>query len=212
MVEIASYRDTEEEGKSEQARETSVVQLSAAQVSLYFTQFVIARIGISLPLLLIRIPAILSLLARTKPEPAYCIMETEITNIAIVFVIGSMYCVIAPVIMPACLIYFGLAFGIYKWLFTHVYETEFDCAGEMWYSVFNGLIIGMMFGMLSVCGIASIYAGARSLPPARPHSSAARPSLRDVFGRSCGRPGMAACRAGHGHARGYVGGATQNTK
>merc|ERR1719162_1257670 len=60
--------------------------------------------------------------------------------------------------MIACLIYFSLAFLIYKWLFVHVYEDEFDCAGELWPPVFGGLVAGMFFGILSVCGLASVYA------------------------------------------------------
>ena len=85
--------------------------------------------------------------------------EAEVTNITIVFVLALMYCVVAPLMMPACisagpegllyvvseagltlleprstrgLIYFGLAFTVYKWLFVHVYSKQFDLMGELW--------------------------------------------------------------------------------
>jgi len=129
---------------------------SVPGVSFYFLSFVIARIGTSLPLLLLRLPAVLSLFSSQTPAPAYCVFETEVTNIAIIFVLGSMYCVVAPLLMPACLIYFSLAWLIYKWLFVHVYEIEYDLKGELWYPIFDGLCVGMLFGMLSVCGMASV--------------------------------------------------------
>ncbi|CAE7036136.1 pde-4 [Symbiodinium natans] len=178
----------------------SILGSSIPQVSVYFTTFVIARIGISLPLLLLRMDAVMSLLFPQRssdaagggsgsdtdeesapasrslaesseaedPEkdvaadtPVYCYFVSEVTNITIVFVLALMYCVVAPLMMPACLIYFGLAFVVYKWLFVHVYSKQFDLMGELWYSTFWGLIVGVAFGVISLAGLAAVYRGPR---------------------------------------------------
>eukprot|EP00931_Biecheleriopsis_adriatica_P006377 TRINITY_DN107790_c0_g1_i1.p1 TRINITY_DN107790_c0_g1~~TRINITY_DN107790_c0_g1_i1.p1 ORF type:complete len:801 (+),score=85.76 TRINITY_DN107790_c0_g1_i1:59-2461(+) len=128
---------------------------SVPRVAVYFITFVVARIGVSLPLLLLRLPALWSLLTGSEPDAVSCAFEFEVTNIAIVFVLALMYCIMAPIIMPACAIYFGLACTVYKWLFLHVYKPEFDLAGAMWYKAFPGIMIGAIFGMLSICGLAT---------------------------------------------------------
>jgi len=171
----------------------SILGNSIPQVSVYFTTFVIARIGISLPLLLVRVDVLLALFKPQSskagcsgsdtdgeaqadsdsegeeerageaeaPAPVSCYFASEVTNITIVFVLALMYCVVAPLMMPACLIYFGVAFMVYKWLFVQVYTKELDLMGELWYSTFWGLIVGLAFGVISLAGLAAVYRGAR---------------------------------------------------
>lgn len=162
---------------------------SIPKVSVYFTSFVITRIGISLPLLLLRPESLYSLFfwkstsgkdsqstetdsdsnseeaeAEAEPEtnPVYCYFASEVTNINIVFVLALMYCVVAPIMMPACFLYFALAFFVYKWLFVHVYTKQYDLMGEMWYACFWGLIVGAGFGTISLAGLAAIQKGSKS--------------------------------------------------
>lgn len=135
---------------------------SIPKVSVYFTSFVVARIGISLPLLLLPIQSFLELFRITKPEPQHCMFETEAVNVAIVFVLGLMYSLVAPAILPACMIYFGLATLVYRWKFMNVYTPQFSCAGGFWYELFSGVMIGLFLGLLSLVGLAVLYAGART--------------------------------------------------
>mmetsp|Transcript_92991 Transcript_92991/g.277576 ORF Transcript_92991/g.277576 Transcript_92991/m.277576 type:complete len:773 (-) Transcript_92991:115-2433(-) len=135
---------------------------SIPKVSVYFTSFVIARIGISLPLLLLPITSFLSLFHITKPEPQYCDFPTEAVNVAIVFVLGLMYSLVAPAILPACTVYFGLATLVYRWKFLNVYTPQFSCAGSFWAELFTGVMIGLFLGLLSLVGLAAIYAGTRT--------------------------------------------------
>mmetsp|Transcript_13202 Transcript_13202/g.41664 ORF Transcript_13202/g.41664 Transcript_13202/m.41664 type:complete len:765 (-) Transcript_13202:9-2303(-) len=135
---------------------------SIPKVSVYFTSFVIARIGISLPLLLLPIGSFLVLFRISKPEPQYCELATEAVNIAIVFVLGLMYSLIAPLILPACMVYFGLATLVYRWKFLNVYTPQFSCAGAFWYDLFDGVMIGLFLGLLSQVGLATLYVGAKT--------------------------------------------------
>jgi len=132
------------------------------KVSVYFTTFVIARIGVSLPLLLLRWPALLAVLRGRKPDPVYCDYPFELTNLAIVLVLGLTYSLVAPAILPCCTIFFGLASLLYRWLFLHVYVPVFDCAGAFWFELYGGVIAGIWLGCLSLGGLGLIYAGQAS--------------------------------------------------
>merc|ERR1711920_1005706 len=46
----------------------------------------------------------------------------------------------------------ALATLVYKWLFCHVYKEEVDCRGSLWYPLFNGVMGGLLSGMLAVVG------------------------------------------------------------
>lgn len=174
---------------------SAILGASIPKVSVYFTSFVITRIGISLPLLLLRPESLYSLFfwkpksaskdtddsdsdsqsgeeteagpdetAEAEPNPVYCYFASEVTNINIVFVLALMYCVVAPIMMPACFLYFALAFFVYKWLFVHVYTKQYDLMGETWYACFWGLIVGALFGSISLAGLAAIQKGSKSPP------------------------------------------------
>merc|ERR1712048_438598 len=71
-------------------------------------------------------------------------------------VLANMYAVISPLIMPLCAVYFALAAGVYRWLFTNVYSEEFDSAGAFWQELFTGSMFGLLLGVLSLCGIAGL--------------------------------------------------------
>merc|ERR1711879_377174 len=58
--------------------------------------------------------------------------------------------------MGVCMIFFGLSWVLYKWLFTNVYSEEFDCGGEFWHELFNGVMVGMLLGTLSLCGLSNL--------------------------------------------------------
>eukprot|EP00930_Biecheleria_cincta_P039024 TRINITY_DN26835_c0_g1_i1.p1 TRINITY_DN26835_c0_g1~~TRINITY_DN26835_c0_g1_i1.p1 ORF type:complete len:814 (+),score=94.06 TRINITY_DN26835_c0_g1_i1:68-2443(+) len=140
-----------------------ILGASIPKVSVYFIQFVVARTGISLPLLLLRVSSLFKLLTSPdEAEPVYCYFDTQITNVCIVFVLGLMYSVVAPIIMPVCIVYFGLASVVFKWLFVHVYSSEFDLEGRAWFVAFRGLIVGSLFGNIALCGLAVVNCGANT--------------------------------------------------
>lgn len=124
------------------------------QVAVYFVTFVLARVGTSLPMLLIRPLALLGLAADVQ----VCYFGAELANVALILVLGLTYSFIAPSILPACALFFGLASIMYRWLFAHVYEPEFDSGGMMWYDLFMCVIVGLFMGTLSLVAITLIKA------------------------------------------------------
>merc|ERR1719469_918331 len=73
--------------------------------------------------------------------------------------LGLAYSVIAPFIMPLCMLFFMLAFVVYCWLFTHVYTPAFDCHGGCWYEMFDTVMLGLFLSILSLAGLASAFVG-----------------------------------------------------
>merc|ERR1712232_1040660 len=78
----------------------------------------------------------------------------EASQLVLVLVLGMTYCIIAPVISFACLIYFALTSLIYMFLFLYVYTPEYDCQGRTWNDMFRTSLLGLLLGVGSLAGIA----------------------------------------------------------
>ncbi|CAE8602780.1 unnamed protein product, partial [Polarella glacialis] len=144
-----------------------ILSQSLPKVAVYFLTFVLARACSGLPILLLR-PWVFCCGAGSRPtgweeSPGraaaveHCQLGSEAASAALVLVIGLTYSIIAPVILPACALYFGLASLSYRWLFTYVYEPEFDSCGMFWYDLFSSILVGLLLGTLSLVGLALIY-------------------------------------------------------
>lgn len=139
-----------------------LLQQEVPQVATYFISYVMARAGLSAPMLLLF--ALLS--ACDKDEEQRIIVRPnyamEASNLVLVLVLGMTYAIIAPMIMFACAVYFALTALIYSWLFLYVYTPEYDCKGQMWGQMFTGSLFGLLFGTASLAGIASTFVGPTS--------------------------------------------------
>lgn len=128
------------------------------QVATYFLTFVVARVGISIPLLLL-CPVLSAICPESTDEgtglpPVRPNFAMEASNLGLVLVLGMTYCVICPAIMPACAMYFGMACLVYQWLFLYVYTPCFDCGGNLWYYLFRGSMTGLFLGNFALAGLA----------------------------------------------------------
>merc|ERR1719221_457190 len=90
------------------------------------------------------------------------VFAMEASNLVLVLMLGMTYCILAPVIMFACLAFFLATTLIYGWLFLYVYTPEYDCHGEMWYNMFFGSLWGLLLGMASMAAMVNQKAGAAS--------------------------------------------------
>lgn len=115
-------------------------------VAWYFVSYVMARTGITLPMLLLF--PVLSGGGPVAPDFAY-----EAASLGMVLVLGLTYSVICPIIMPVCMLYFAFAYFVYCWLFRYAYSPDFDCAGAFWRELYCGAVIGLLFGTLSLAAL-----------------------------------------------------------
>mmetsp|Transcript_45478 Transcript_45478/g.99018 ORF Transcript_45478/g.99018 Transcript_45478/m.99018 type:complete len:767 (-) Transcript_45478:75-2375(-) len=121
------------------------VREAVPSVAVYFITFVLARVGITIPILLFY-PGLF--------PGSSCYFATEASDAALILVLGVTYSAIAPLILPACAAYFALASVVYRWLFLYVYEQEFDTSGSFWYDLFNWSVWGMFFSNITLMALA----------------------------------------------------------
>ena len=121
------------------------VREAVPQVAVYFITFVLARVGITIPILLF-FPGLF--------PGSSCYFATEAADAALILVLAVTYSCIAPLILPACAAYFAMASVVYRWLFLYVYEQEFDTAGSFWHDLFNWSCWGMFFSNVTLMALA----------------------------------------------------------
>mmetsp|Transcript_24261 Transcript_24261/g.68829 ORF Transcript_24261/g.68829 Transcript_24261/m.68829 type:complete len:1095 (-) Transcript_24261:91-3375(-) len=148
---------------SQPSKVFDILQAEVPSVACYFITYVLARAGLSAPMLLL-----FSVLSVWEPRDKYGRLiirpnyAMEASQLVLVLVLGMTYCIIAPMVSFACMAYFALTTLVYSWLFLYVYTPEYDCHGKMWPQLFKGTLVGLLVGVLSLAGVASAYVGPTS--------------------------------------------------
>ena len=57
---------------------------------------------------------------------------------------------ISPLIIPLCMIYFGMVYLMYKYQLLFVYINSYQSGGYMWFAVFNRAMICLIAGIFSL--------------------------------------------------------------
>jgi hypothetical protein len=73
-------------------------------------------------------------------------------QLMMVLMIMVTYCLITPLLMPFCAIFFAGAYIMYKYQLLYVYVNEYQSGGYMWYAVFNRSLIALEFASVTLIG------------------------------------------------------------
>ncbi|CAK0863199.1 unnamed protein product, partial [Prorocentrum cordatum] len=93
--------------------------------------------------------------AEISKHPRVCPdLPLECTKLGILLVLSLLYSVIAPALMPACMLFFAVAFLIYTWLCLSVWSMDFDCQGNCWFEIFHTTMMGLVLGTVSFTALA----------------------------------------------------------
>lgn len=95
-------------------------------------------------------------LAYEPGAPAYDLMYP---SHLLFFVIILSYSCIAPLILPFGVVFFALAYLVWKNQFIYVYLPKYETGGKMWPMVFRYLLIGVLIAQLSTLGVVSLKYG-----------------------------------------------------
>ncbi|OMO70955.1 hypothetical protein COLO4_28430 [Corchorus olitorius] len=97
---------------------------------------------------------------RTKEEPLSWALtfpyHTEIPRLLLFGLIGFTCSVMAPLILPFLLVYFFLAFLVYRNQILHVYVTKYESGGQFWPIVHNTTIFSMVLTQIIALGVFGI--------------------------------------------------------
>jgi hypothetical protein len=81
-------------------------------------------------------------------------------NLLMVIMIVHVYSIIAPLLMPFAMLFFLFAYAMYKYQLIYVYVNNYQAGGFMWYAVFSGSMVSLIFGVFTlICymGIRETY-------------------------------------------------------
>eukprot|EP00457_Paulinella_chromatophora_P007667 gb/GEZN01007691.1/.p1 GENE.gb/GEZN01007691.1/~~gb/GEZN01007691.1/.p1 ORF type:complete len:471 (-),score=109.21 gb/GEZN01007691.1/:102-1424(-) len=143
--------------------------------ALFFLNFILLRTFTTWPLQLLRTwPLILhgwrKLTARVPEEIEMLEMEDEKLSWGfdyatcysidlLVFTIAFSFAVMTPLILPAALLYFLVAWVATKHELTQVWKPHMQLGGDYWPVIFNRLVAGVMVAQLTLVGYFSVKDG-----------------------------------------------------
>jgi len=91
-------------------------------------------------------------LARLKATGTF-MYDSATARWMVIFVIGLTYSVIAPLLLPFCALYFGVAYITYAYVLLRVYERDYQAGGILWPMVFSRICWGAVISQLTLLGL-----------------------------------------------------------
>ncbi|GAB4826773.1 hypothetical protein Ancab_033654 [Ancistrocladus abbreviatus] len=79
--------------------------------------------------------------------------HTEVPRVLLFVLLGFVFAILAPLILPSLLVYFCLAYLVYRNQILNVYLFEYDSGGRYWPIVQNTTIFSLVLGQIMVVGV-----------------------------------------------------------
>lgn len=103
-----------------------------------------------------------------------------IPSLHLYFLLGLVYAVVTPVLLPFILIFFAFAYFVYRHQIINVYNQQYESAGAFWPHVHGRIIGSLLISQLLLMGLLSTKRAAKSTP-----LLIALPILTIAFHRYC---------------------------
>ncbi|KAK2984927.1 hypothetical protein RJ640_005668 [Escallonia rubra] len=97
-------------------------------------------------------------------DPGSLGFDTGEPQIQFYFLIGLVYAVVTPFLLPFILIFFCLAYVIYRHQIINVYNQEYESAAAYWPDVHGRIIGALVISQLLLMGLISTKQAAQSVP------------------------------------------------
>ncbi|KAL2495431.1 Calcium permeable stress-gated cation channel 1 [Forsythia ovata] len=97
-------------------------------------------------------------------DPGSIGFDTGEPQIQLYFLLGLVYAVVTPVLLPFILIFFALAYVVFRHQIINVYNQEYESAAAFWPDVHGRIISAMVFSQLILMGLMSTKGAAQSTP------------------------------------------------
>ncbi|PKA61488.1 DNA-directed RNA polymerase III subunit RPC2 [Apostasia shenzhenica] len=85
-------------------------------------------------------------------------------KIQLYFLLGLVYAVVTPFLLPYLLVFFGLAFLVYRHQIINVYNQEYESAAAFWPDVHGRVITALIISQVVLLGLLSTKKAANSTP------------------------------------------------
>ncbi|KAK9285862.1 hypothetical protein L1049_025063 [Liquidambar formosana] len=97
-------------------------------------------------------------------DPGSLGFNTGEPQIQLYFLLGLVYAVVTPILLPFIIIFFGLAFVVYRHQIINVYNQEYESAAAFWPDVHGRIIVALIVSQLLLMGLLSTKEAAQSTP------------------------------------------------
>eukprot|EP00268_Persea_americana_P064916 TRINITY_DN8597_c0_g2_i1.p1 TRINITY_DN8597_c0_g2~~TRINITY_DN8597_c0_g2_i1.p1 ORF type:complete len:299 (-),score=41.34 TRINITY_DN8597_c0_g2_i1:465-1361(-) len=85
-------------------------------------------------------------------------------QIQLYFLLGLVYAVVTPILLPFVVVFFGLAFVVFRHQIINVYNQEYESGAAFWPDVHGRIITAMIISQLLLMGLLSTKGAAQSTP------------------------------------------------
>lgn len=97
-------------------------------------------------------------------DPGSIGFNTGEPQIQLYFLIGLIYAVVTPLLTPFILVFFALAYVVYRHQIINVYNQEYESAAAFWPDVHGRIVAALIISQLLLMGLLSTKAAASSTP------------------------------------------------
>ncbi|KAJ8764645.1 hypothetical protein K2173_006727 [Erythroxylum novogranatense] len=97
-------------------------------------------------------------------DPGTIGFNTGEPQIQLYFLLGLVYAVVSPILLPFILVFFTLAYVVYRHQIINVYNQEYESAAAFWPDVHGRIIAALVVSQLLLLGLISTKEAAHSSP------------------------------------------------
>ncbi|KAH9744868.1 CSC1-like protein [Citrus sinensis] len=97
-------------------------------------------------------------------DPGTVGFNTGEPQIQLYFLLGLVYAVVTPFLLPFIIVFFALAFVVYRHQIINVYNQEYESAAAFWPDVHGRIITALVVSQLLLMGLLSTKEAAQSTP------------------------------------------------
>ncbi|XP_075495416.1 hyperosmolality-gated Ca2+ permeable channel 1.2-like [Primulina tabacum] len=97
-------------------------------------------------------------------DPGSIGFNTGEPQIQLYFLLGLIYAVVTPVFLPFILVFFALAYVVYRHQIINVYNQEYESAAAFWPDVHGRIVFALVFSQIVLIGLMSTKKAALTAP------------------------------------------------
>ncbi|XP_074274164.1 CSC1-like protein At4g02900 [Silene latifolia] len=88
-------------------------------------------------------------------DPGFLDFPTYEPRIQLYFLLGLVYCVITPILLPFIIVFFAFAYLVFRHQIINVYDRKYESGAAFWPDVHQRIIIGLVISHLLLLGLLS---------------------------------------------------------
>ncbi|KAJ0053955.1 hypothetical protein Pint_03539 [Pistacia integerrima] len=97
-------------------------------------------------------------------DPGSVDFPETLPSLQLYFLLGIVYAVVTPILLPFMLVFFALAYLVYRHQIINVYNQQYESAGAFWPHVHSRIIASLLISQLLLLGLLSTKEAANSTP------------------------------------------------